>query len=184
MTTLTLLALLTAAASGPEIQVPRGQPVALDGAIGDAEWGDAASLTLANGYVLFVKASGDDVLIAVRFPAPQATGVDLFADTAASSLINLHASAQIGQRVPQGDGWTDWSWGNNVGWDSHVTYRAADGRSWVPQQGREFRIDRSVLAGPEFRLRIGVHAERLLAWPADTAQRDTAGWARLRLSSP
>jgi hypothetical protein len=173
--------LSAAVAAAPTLEAPRGAPVMLDGAIGEAEWHDAVSLPLTGGFVLFAKVAGDDVLLAVRFPEPRAAGVDLFADTPGGSLINLHASGQIGQRVPQGDGWTEWNWGNNIGWDSHITHRAADGRSFVPQQGREFRISRSTLNGPEFRLRVGVHAERQLAWPEGSTQRDPAGWARIRL---
>ncbi len=172
-----------AAAPVPELQIARGAPVTLDGRIDDVEWRDAATLSIGGGYRLHAKLAGDNVLIALRYPEPTFVGVDLYVDTPNGSLLNMHASAQIGQRHPQGDQWTPWNWGNNAGWDSHVTERTPDRTSFVRQQGREFRISRALLAGPAFRLRIALNDERTLIWPAGTAQRGTSGWARLSLPS-
>ncbi len=176
-----LLAISIAGAPVPVLEVRRGAPVTLDGRIDETEWRDAAMLPIAGGYRLYAKLAGDDLLLALRYPEPTFVGVDLYVDGPDGSLFNMHASAQLGQRVPEGEGWTAWNWGNNVGWHSHVTERTPDRTSFVAQQGREFRISRALLAWPQLRLRIALNDERSLVWPAGTGQRDASGWARLHL---
>lgn len=134
------------------IDVPVGAPVTLDGSFAPAEWDDAARVPLGDGFTLHLKRHGGDLLLAIRYPAPAAAGVDLFVDTAQGGLLNLHASARIGERLPQGGGWPPWAWGNNRLWDSHVTM--------TPQPGREFRIARARLAAERVRLRVAVHGAR------------------------
>ncbi|HYD12087.1 MAG TPA: hypothetical protein VEC11_04510 [Allosphingosinicella sp.] len=112
---------------------------------------------------------------AARGPLPRAraAGVDLFLEGAQGSLLNLHASARLGERLPTGGGWSPWAWGNNRLWDSHVTM--------TPQPGREFRIARARLAAGTVRLRIAVHGERSFIWPAGTHEFRSPDWAAIRL---
>lgn len=156
------------------IAVPAGTPVALDGTFAQAEWDDATSLPLGDGFTLHLKRSGSDLLLAVRYPAPMAAGVDLFVDTAEGGLLNLHASARLGERLAGGGGWPPWVWGNNRRWNSHVTM--------TPQPGREFRIARDRLAAGTIRLRIAIHGNNSLVWPAGTREfHQNEGWAAIRL---
>jgi len=155
------------------IAVPGGAPVTLDGVFSPGEWEDAASVPLSEGFTLHFKRHGGDLLLAIRYPAPAAAGVDLFLGTPGGSLLNLHASARLGERLPQGSGWPPWVWGNNRLWDSHVTM--------TPQPGREFRIARARLPAGTVRLRIAVHGDRSIVWPAGTHEFRSHDWAAIRL---
>ncbi|HTU13187.1 MAG TPA: hypothetical protein VMG08_20025 [Allosphingosinicella sp.] len=156
------------------VTVPAGTPVALDGVFAPAEWDDARTVPLSDGFVLHLKRHGGDLLLAVRYPAPAAAGVDLFVETAEGGLLNLHASARLGERLPRGGGWSPWAWGNNRLWDSHVTM--------TPQAGREFRIAGARLARGTFRLRVAIHGNISIVWPAGTSEfNSNEGWAAIRL---
>lgn len=155
------------------ILVPAGTAVTLDGRFAPAEWDDSAGAPLGDGFTLHVKRHGPDLLLAIRYPAPAAAGVDLFVETAEGGLLNLHASARLGERLAGGGGWPPWAWGNNRLWDSHVTM--------TPQPGREFRIARARLAAGTVRLRVAVHGERSIVWPAGTHEFRPQDWAAIRL---
>jgi hypothetical protein len=156
------------------LAVPRGAPVSIDGVFAPGEWGDALSVPMADGFTLRLKRHDADLLLAVSYPSPMAAGVDLFFGAADGGLLNLHASARLGERLPQGSGWSPWAWGNNRRWDSHVTM--------TPQSGREFRISRDRLATGTIRLRIAVHGNNSLVWPAGTQEfNQNEGWAAIRL---
>ena len=155
------------------IAVPAGAPVTLDGVFAPAEWDDAATVPLGDGFTLQLKRHGTDLLVAIRYPAPAAAGVDLFFATGQGSLLNLHASARLGERLPQGSGWSPWAWGNNRLWDSHVTMTA--------QPGREFRIARARLGAGNVRLRVAVYGVRSFVWPAGSREFWSHDWAVIRL---
>jgi hypothetical protein len=155
------------------IDVPAGAAVTLDGSFAPGEWDDAATVHLPDGFTLHLKRHGGDLLLAIRYPAPAAAGVDVFVDTAEGGLLNLHASARVGERLLQGGGWAPWAWGNNRLWDSHATMR--------PLPGREFRIARARLAADRVRLRVAVHGARSIVWPAGTRDLWMENWAAIRL---
>lgn len=160
--------------------VPVGGPVELDGRIGADEWRDGVRL-VAGEFELFAKARASDLLLAVRFDAPQAAGVDLFVDTRSGGILNLHASARLGERGISGGGWVPWAWGNNRGWTSHTTSPDPATGRFPDQEGREFRIARALLPAGRVRIRIVVHGRRQIVWPQSALEFDPGTWAPLRL---
>jgi hypothetical protein len=160
--------------------IPTGGPVALDGQIAPGEWSDGIRL-LPEGFELLIKASGSDLLLAVRFDEPQAAGVDLFVDTRSGGILNLHASAQVGERGISGGGWVPWAWGNNRRWASHATSRDPATGRFPEQEAREFRIERMLLPDAQVRLRVSVHGRREIVWPPASDEFDPGSWAPLNL---
>ena len=151
------------------------QPVNLDGNLDPAEWQSSASIGMGEGYKLLVRADGPDVALAVQYPRPAVTSVDLFVETPSGSR-DLHASARIGQRVHSPEGWSEWLWEQHSGWDGHVTARDPVTRRYVAQSGREFRISRSLLPAGAMRIRVVVSADTRLTWPARSSEEAPATW--------
>lgn len=177
-----LLSLMIAAQQPRAVSapVPIGGPVTLDGRIGADEWRDGIRL-VAGGFELIAKASGTDLLLAVRFEEPQAAGVDIFVDTRSGGILNLHASAQLGERGVSGGGWIPWAWGNNSRWTSHTTSRDPATGRFPDQEGREFKIERALLPAERVRIRVVIHGRRQIAWPETALEFNSATWAPLRL---
>jgi hypothetical protein len=141
------------------LKIPNGKPVMMDGKIALGEWNDAAQIDLFNGGKLYAKQVGEYVVVAVAFPEGTAMSTDLYIDDATQPLTDLHASAQLGERMPRNGEWSDedWKWANNRDWVANVSRIASlQNRTFRDENVREYQILRKRFPGARWRIMVDV----------------------------
>lgn len=191
-----LVGFLSQNASGQQsVKVPEGNsnPVLIDGIFSKAEWQDAASVKVNDSITLYLKQFRGHVFLGIKMDTAYPAYVDLFLLTGSNQLYDLHASMQIGERLLNGNAWTDrepaWRWGNHVGWianeakyDSTKDRSLPDKEKMFPYEGKEFQLLRSRFAGKQWRLRIEVRGSSdEIVFPVDSERMSTARWLTLQL---
>lgn len=183
-----LMVLIANPSSGQHITVPQGAPVMIDGRISPGEWRDAESLALG-GARIWVKQASEFVWIAVQFP-PGAHGFsDLMISPVPGQMIDLHASAKLGERTLGKQGWSDWNWWNNDGWTANVSrVDSFDKKTFFPETVREYQIRRSRFPGKAWKVMVQLSIEekdgsyRQIALPENAAEADPSRWIQLTFS--
>jgi len=180
------------AQAAPVVHPSPAGPILMDGNCDDAAWQRAGVQDIGAGARLRFAASADFVYVCIEAPPESFANADLYIFDG-TSVYNLHASAQLGERVKSEDGWPDYQWWNHHGWAAnwlpYVGRRVENGRD-VPRfrfaAGREFQIARSKFAGSEWRLMIDVHELATESgmngearYPALAREEDPQTWARL-----
>jgi hypothetical protein len=153
-------ALNAGALSAQILKVPNGKPIMVDAKISDGEWTDAAKIDLFRGGRLYAKKVGEYLFLAVVFPEGTAMSTDLYIDDGTQPLTNLHASAQLGERVPRNGEWSDddWKWANNRDWVANVNRIASwQERKFRDENVREYQILRQRFPGAQWRVMLEVH---------------------------
>jgi hypothetical protein len=145
------------------IKLPKGKAIMLDAKISPGEWDDASHVELFSGGKLHAKRAGEYVYVAIHFPEGAAMSVDLYVDDGTQPVTDLHASAQVGERVPRLEGWSndDWHWANNREWVANVNRIASwQDRKFRDENVREFQIRRSRFPGKNWRVMLDVMTRR------------------------
>lgn len=200
---------VTLTASVGEIRVPEGdgRPVMTDGIIQPGEWDDVTTVTLSGKTSLFLKRYQGHLFVGVDARQLVSPSVDLFFAHDSREILQLHRSAQLGERAlaagaPDSTD-PEWVWGRTSGWYSNEvrwTYRLQDslmrveGMSWpeafeiagFPSEIGEFDILLSKLGASRLLFRIEVASQgagdSLVTFPAGTPPKDPTGWATLILN--
>lgn len=174
---------------------PASGPILLDGACTEPAWRSAAVTPIGGGLELKAMADANFLFLCIPLP-PQSFGtLDLYLDDAAAAPVNLHVSAQTGERTRTDEGWPEWTGFNNYDrWYSPPVafsgFQAApDGTSAVgfaDSAARELQLDRARFSAERWRIAIQVralHADRSGAvdFPASVDINDPASWAELAL---
>lgn len=176
------------------ISAGKAGPVLMDGACADASWKAAQAHALGHGAAARFLADRDFLYVCVDAPADSYANVDLYLRHG-GRLYNLHASAQLGERVRAEAGWPDFQWWNHQGWAANwLPFRGMrrDGETARAQfgfpAGREFQIARARFPGD--RLELMVHVHELATpdgltgegrFPAAAKEDDPGSWVTLRL---
>lgn len=164
VTLVSLLVLPLTAAEQPQIlKVPAGSAVLPDGRMESAEWKDAALISFGDHGLARVKRDDDYLYVGVQPATTQMFGIDLYFDDGRPTVLNLHASASLGERDGSGDTWPEWSWWNNRDWIANVTRV----ESWEP---RKFLRDDA----KEFQIRLNRFGRSAIGFGLDVATRDGA----------
>ncbi|MEW6335991.1 MAG: hypothetical protein AB1625_01200 [Acidobacteriota bacterium] len=200
----------TPAPQSRSIPVPEGdgRPILIDGIFTPGEWDDARKVELAPNVELLVKRTTSFVYVGVRFAKPDPRdfhgSVDLLLSSDGTSIRQLHAGAQLGERPLNGAAEPDaapaFVWGDTRDWvanESRWNERkvadlmekgkdrdAALKQSMYESDGYEFQIRKSKFAAGTWLLRIRAFVPPGLTrefFPAGTSFTSTAGWFRLRL---
>jgi hypothetical protein len=118
-------------------------PVLMDGRCDDPVWRRAPAHALGRGSaVRFAADRGFVYLCVTPTPGSFAT-VDLYLDMSGGRLLQLHASAKLGERLRGPDGqWPGWRWWNHQGWSANtVPFTGERGSvAFAPAEGRELQI--------------------------------------------
>lgn len=170
-------------------------PVLVDGQLSAGEWEDAAVVPVADGLRLLFRQAAGHVFIAVDVPGRVSRPVDLYLQAEGGLRVQLHASAQTGERDLPPAGWAPgepaFCPGNPVGWVASVA-RVDAGRPedlpysarTHPADGVELQLLRSRFPGRRWRLAVYVGgftgSEGDWLWPAG-ATGDPGSWAVLEL---
>lgn len=182
---------MTAGATAP-ITVPLGVPPLIDARCEGNEWDAAARIPIADGHVLLLQQDARNVYLCVPLPPDSYGSTDLYILPGDETVpINLHASAQLGERRKTAAGWPDWTFGNYRGWYSPpITYSSAtvvDGRprlTFGAMAAREFVIQKSKFPSSRWRFMIDIRAlgadkKGALLFPAAASPDAPDTWATL-----
>jgi hypothetical protein len=187
-------------ASVPETN---GVPVMIDGVFSEEEWDDALVVDASEAVKLYLKQERGHVFIGVRCIRLITPIVDLFIQPTGGEIYQLHASAQIGERVMGNSAADDppWIWGHSPDWYANevrwnrtveeeliaegVSEGEAQSRANFPYDGFEFQIRASKFENSEWRIRVEVPSapdyDAPFVFPPATERRSTNGWLLLSL---
>lgn len=183
------IALLALAAAAPApIKADKAGPILVDGSCDDAGWARAKAYELGHGATLRIAANADFLFLCVAPPAGSYSTVDVYLRDADGRLHNLHASAQLGERVKDAAGWPDYDWWNNRDWYANpVEFTGMrEGRAqFRTSRGREMQIARRKFPGGSWALMLEVRAlgaaNAEAVFPAGAKESHPATWATVRL---
>lgn len=187
MTKMMMLAVLLMSWSFPtlaqtEVKLPKGKPVLVDGQVSAGEWNDATEIKISDQVTLAAKANSDFIFLAVKYPKPSYFGVDLYVNSVAGQLVNLHASAKLGEREFKDGKWPDWTWWNNQGWVANTSRGVTfERREFLPDEIKEFQIRRSRFPGKVWRVRLEVHSNSTVAFPETAEPNNPETWLKFKL---
>ena len=180
-----------------------GVPVMIDGVFSQGEWDDALVVDASEAVKIYLKQEKGHVFIGVRCIRLITPIVDLFIQPTGSEIYQLHASAQIGERVLGGGVEEDppWVWGHSPDWYANevrwsraveeqliaegVSEGEAQSRANFRYDGFEFQIRASKFENSEWRIRVEVPSapdyDAPFVFPPATERRSTNGWLLLSL---
>jgi len=147
-----MLGALAPAPEALQVKPGMGGAVLMDGRCTDEAWRTAESRLLDNGVSIRFLKDASFLYVCVVPPADSFATFDLFFQTKDGQSLNLHASAQLGERVRGEAGWPDFTWGNNVNWAANVNRFAGFDREamrsrFASAEGREMQISLGKLGG-------------------------------------
>jgi hypothetical protein len=179
-----------------------GQPVMTDGIFQLGEWDDAATMVVNDSVSFFFKKYRGHMYFALDSRKLLSPSMDLFLCSDSLHILQLHVSAQLGERNllvgPEDPEDTLWVWGRTSGWYANEfrwIYRLQDslinieGLTWedaiqltsFPHEGIEFDVLQSKVGSPPWLFRVEVRTARMgdqsLVFPAGTARDSLDGWA-------
>lgn len=181
-----LLALTGAAPAVEPLVVPRGAAPLIDHRLDDAAWQSAARRVLPDGTEIWAQQDDAYFYIAIKAPAPRVFGMEFFVAERPDRLVNLHASAYLGERVAVEGKWPEWTWWNHADWSATIVpYEMKEGRPrFVACAGKEFQLRKARFPADRYRVRLELHYGRggeSVVHPAESAPFDPADWMELVL---
>jgi hypothetical protein len=148
----------------------------VDGRIDADEWTGATVRGFDDGTRLMIRRVGKYVYIGVHVAKPDQFGLDLYLKQG-PDVVNLHASAKLGERKQVGGKFPEWQWWNNRDWVANVG-RIGEFQprvTFLPDEAKEFQIASQRFSGKEITLRFEKHgASGTAAYPRE-------GWLTLAL---
>lgn len=183
---LVLLVSAGAAAAVEPLIVPRGPAPMVDHRLDDDAWGGAARQTLPDGTEIWAQQDDAYIFIAIKAPAPRVFGMELYVAERPDKIVNLHASAYLGERAATDGKWPEWTWWNAAGWTATIVPYLVEGadRKFIALAGKEFQLSKSRFGNARYPIRIDCHYSRngaSMTYPPDTGEFVPAGWLELVL---
>ncbi|MDB5367540.1 MAG: hypothetical protein JWM77_3467 [Rhodospirillales bacterium] len=193
----TSLAAPTGPARATELTAGVAQTVLLDGRCEAAEWARAARLDLGSGASLLVQEDADHVFVCVRGPAGGLNTLDLYLVTDRAPVpVDLHVSAQVGERTLTQSGWPDWQWRNQTGWyGTPVPFAGMTDLEGAPRPAfardtdRELQLSKARFGPLPWRIRVDVQVmgpERKASalYPPESTAETPVNWLIVKPSAP
>lgn len=190
------LAGLSAAETPPKVPAAGDRMILLDGACGESEYAGALVVELGSGQRLQVLRRGEELWLCIPVRSGGLATLDFFlVSPGEKSPLNLHVSAQIGERRLAAGQWPEYSWWNHQRWSAF----------WVPFNGFEGegaarRPKFNSTSGRELVLDLGRFGHGLWSWrlelrrvvdlegqtrdldfPAGSQRLDPSTWVRLEI---
>ena len=189
----------------PTFGVPKGdgKPILTDGIFSPGEWDDALRISIRPNVELLVKKSGGFVYLGFRRSQSSFFVIDLFISPDGRAIRQLHASAQLGERllndVPGTDDDPEFTWGDTADWYANeVRWNAGKAQALMKEgksrddaiaaslykyDGFEFAIRQSKFGTGEWLIRLESAASpdwtKPLVFPEGTDAASTRGWLKL-----
>lgn len=169
--------------SSQSIKIPYGKSaVMIDGKFNPAEWDDAIKVKLSDSLMLHFKQDHHYIYWCLQgmFQKPALRGVDFYI-TNNSTMINLHTSAQLGERTFTNMSYGGWIWWNNDSWVATVS-RPVTASSFLADEAKEFQLHKSRFSNRSIRLMLSIAAPDILpAYPSDATTTSSLKWLLLDL---
>jgi predicted alpha/beta superfamily hydrolase len=172
--------------------------ILLDTICDGKEWAKASRTRLNETSELLAAQDAAAIYLCVTLPPESYGTTDLYVIGAnAGAPTNLHASAQIGERIKGDAGWPDWVFGRHSGWYSPPVAlseaKIVEGQSrprltFTNAGGREIAIEKAKFGGGPWRFMIevrslGADKRGSLNFPANGKPDDPSTWASLRIDN-
>jgi hypothetical protein len=196
---LLLVLLISAQANAADLAVPNVRTnLLLDARCEAAEWSKAARLDLGAGATLLAQQDAQNVYLCLQGPRTGGMNTtDLFVVTPrVTTPLDLHVSAQVGERSLTAQGWPDWQWRNHAGWHGAVVpfagVKSVDGRNvpdFAPDTDREFQLSKTRFGALPWRVRVELRAlgsdrKGSVVFPDGTSAENADGWLVLKSARP
>lgn len=182
---LALFSALPAFGAVEPLVIPNGPAPMIDQHLDDAAWRHAVRRVLPNGIEIWAQQDSAYFYVAVKALAPRIVGMEFYVAEKPGRLVNLHASAYLGERVAENGRWPEWTWWNENGWVATIVpYLIQDNqRRFTVLDGKEFQFSKARFDAARYRVRLELHhgPDRSTIYPADSAEFDPAGWLELVL---
>lgn len=181
-----LLILLSASyVQSQPVKIPRGSNILIDAKISDGEWGDAKKIAISDSASIYFKADKNYIYIATQVADGNWSVADLYYSDA-GKMVNLHASAKLGQRNFTSGKWENWAWWNNSLWAANVSkFDSFESRNFLDDSVREFQIDKRLFSkkGTELFFEIttesGNKGNTVITYPAKATRDKADGWLKV-----
>jgi len=171
----------------PALKIPSSKAsVMLDGQIEPGEWDKALKVKVSDSLSLYFQQDASNLYLALANPFGQQTlmAVDFYVEPEEHVLLNLHASAKLGERTLQGQDYGEWNWWNNRQWYANVV-RTGNNASqrFIFDEAKEFQIRKSRLKNRNLKLMFEItYPESMMTtFPANAASTSTENWLMLVL---
>lgn len=180
------MALLTGTVTAQTvIQVPYGKTsVLIDGKYDAQEWKDGYRLMLTDSLNLWIKQDSANIYWCLQgLYQPAVLGGVNFYITQNNRLLNLHASAKLGERQLAAGNYGEWVWWNNKEWAANVARPdKIEERKFLRDEAKEFQLRKTRFGDKTMRMMLDIEFPRQLL-PCYPVQADTANanqWVALQ----
>jgi predicted alpha/beta superfamily hydrolase len=170
------------------------QRILVDTICDASEWASASRTRVTETTELLAAQDSAALYLCLTLPPESYGTMDLYVlGTLSEAPSNLHASAQVGERVKGASGWPEWTFGNHRQWYSPpVAVTGADvvdGRArmkFTNASGREVAIEKAKFGKGPWRFMIEIRAlgadkRGSLKFPANGNPDDASSWASVRI---
>jgi hypothetical protein len=159
------------------IKVPTGKHVLLDGKCEEREWEEAKEVDIGQGAKLLLRQSGEFAYFCVKLAKEARFGLDLFFAIEGKPVLNLHASAKLGERSLGEAGWPAWQWWNNSKWSANVG-RGVDfeKRDFLPDSAKELQVHLSRMSRKPVQMMLQIQSDQTVSFPADAKPERPGNW--------
>lgn len=160
--------------------------IMLDGKLETGEWDKALKLRVNDSLDLYFQQDAANLYLCLANPYGQPTlmGVDFYLEADDKRLVNLHASAKLGERRLKGQDYGDWNWWNNRLWYANVVRFGNDtGPRFLFDEAKEFQIRKGLIKGKKFKLMLEISYPpyRSTTYPKDASPVNSEKWLVLSL---
>jgi predicted alpha/beta superfamily hydrolase len=175
-------------------QLEPNQRILVDTICDASEWANASRTRVTETTELLAAQDAAALYLCLTLPAESYGTMDLYVLAAGSEApVNLHASAQVGERTRGASGWPEWTFGNHRQWYSPpvavVGADVVDGRArmrFTNTAGREIAIEKAKFGKGPWRFMIEIRAlgadkRGSLRFPANGNPDDASSWASFRI---
>lgn len=164
------------------VKIPKGNNILIDGKIYPEEWDDARKIQISDSVNLYFKSDKNYIYIATQKTGDGGCVADLYyVDD--GKMVNLHASAKLGQRNFVAGKWEEWTWWNNSLWAANVSrFDSFQTRTFLTESAREFQIDKKMFSEKRTKLFFEITAFKsggentVIKYPADGNRDKTDQW--------
>ena len=168
------------------IKIPKGKNILIDGKIQKSEWNDSKAIRVSDSVTLYFKADIKYIYIAIQVAEGKSVIADVYC-TKGSNMINLHASAKLGQRNFVNEKWEDWNWWNNFLWTANVSrIESFDKKTFLKENLREFQVDKELFAANNTKIFFEVTflnedgGTSLVLYPSNGIRNRSDNWVTLK----
>jgi hypothetical protein len=182
---LAIIILLIDASDAQQIKLPQSKKsVLIDGRVERAEWQEAEVIQIKDSLWLYLKQDEQNIYLCLTAKSrlPVLTSVDFFV-TRSNELLNLHASAKLGERLLGKDNsYGEWNWWNNRLWYANVVKPDNwQTRTFLRDEAKEFQLRKRLFDSNKFRLMLIIEdpKEFALTYPEKASSFNAENWIEL-----